>query len=75
MGSHSLTDVIAPMYPTINAIKEYAKSPKADRPLIMCEYSHAMGNSNGTLAEYWEVIESTRGLQGVNPLLIQLLVH
>ena len=64
MGSHSLTDVIVPMYPTINAIKEYAKSPKADRPLIMCEYSHAMGNSNGTLAEYWEVIESTRGLQG-----------
>ncbi|MEY3215234.1 MAG: hypothetical protein RLZZ82_468, partial [Actinomycetota bacterium] len=43
MGSHSLTDVIAPMYPSINAIKEYAKSPKADRPLIMCEYSHAMG--------------------------------
>jgi len=64
MGSHSLTDVIAPMYPTINAIKEYAKSAKADRPLIMCEYSHAMGNSNGTLAEYWEVIEATRGLQG-----------
>ena len=64
MGSHSLTDVIAPMYPTINAIREYAKSPKADRPLIMCEYSHAMGNSNGTLAEYWEVIEATRGLQG-----------
>ena len=64
MGSHSLTDVIVPMYPSINAIKEYAKSPKADRPLIMCEYSHAMGNSNGTLAEYWEVIESTRGLQG-----------
>ena len=64
MGSHSLTDVIAPMYPTINAIKEYAKSPKADRPLIMCEYSHAMGNSNGTLAEYWEAIEATRGLQG-----------
>jgi len=64
MGSHSLTDVIVPMYPTVNAIKEYAKSPKADRPLIMCEYSHAMGNSNGTLAEYWEAIESTRGLQG-----------
>ena len=64
MGSHSLTDVIAPMYPTVNAIKEYAKSAKADRPLIMCEYSHAMGNSNGTLAEYWEAIEATRGLQG-----------
>ena len=64
MGSHSLTDVIAPMYPAISAIKEYAVSSKADRPLIMCEYSHAMGNANGTLAEYWEVIESTHGLQG-----------
>ena len=64
MGSHSLTDVIAPMYPAISAIKEYATSSKADRPLIMCEYSHAMGNANGTLAEYWEVIESTPGLQG-----------
>ena len=64
MGSHSLTDVIAPMYPAISAIKEYATSSKADRPLIMCEYSHAMGNANGNLAEYWEVIESTHGLQG-----------
>ncbi len=64
LGSHSLTDVIAPMYPNISAIKEYAKSKIADRPLIMCEYSHAMGNANGTLAEYWEVIESTHGLQG-----------
>ena len=33
-------------------------------PLIMCEFSHAMGNSNGTLAEYWDAIESTPGLQG-----------
>ena len=30
----------------------------------MCEYSHAMGNSNGTLAEYWQAIEATPGLQG-----------
>ena len=30
----------------------------------MCEFSHAMGNSNGTLAEYWDAIESTPGLQG-----------
>src|SRR5881409_3065135 len=30
----------------------------------MCEYSHAMGNSNGTLADYWDAIESTPGLQG-----------
>jgi beta-galactosidase len=30
----------------------------------MCEYSHAMGNSNGTLADYWDAIETTPGLQG-----------
>jgi beta-galactosidase len=64
MGGHSLTDVICPMYPSINAITTYAKSGKQDRPLIMCEYSHAMGNSNGTLADYWNAIETLPGLQG-----------
>ena len=58
------TDIVCPMYPEIAAIVSYAKSKKADRPLIMCEYSHAMGNSNGTLKEYWDAIHSTPGLQG-----------
>jgi len=60
----ALTDVVCPMYPSIAAIIDYAKSPKKDRPLIMCEYSHAMGNSNGNLAEYWEAIHKYEGLQG-----------
>ena len=30
----------------------------------MCEYSHAMGNSNGSLKDYWDLIESQPGLQG-----------
>ena len=58
------SDVICPMYPSLKAIISYAKSPKRDRPLIMCEYSHAMGNSNGTLADYWEAIHKYDGLQG-----------
>ncbi len=62
--NYDLTDVVCPMYPNISAIISYAKSKKADRPLIMCEYTHAMGNSNGTLAEYWEAIETYKGLQG-----------
>ena len=52
------------MYPEIPAIISYAKSKKATRPLIMCEYSHAMGNSNGTIAEYWDAVHSLKGLQG-----------
>ena len=62
--NHALTDVVCPMYPSIAAITSYAKSKVGDRPLIMCEYSHAMGNSNGTLAEYWQAIHTLPGLQG-----------
>ena len=61
---HSVTDVVCPMYPSIAAITKYATSKLLDRPLIMCEYSHAMGNSNGTLAEYWQAIHTLPGLQG-----------
>lgn len=59
-----LTDLIGPMYPTIELITAYAKTQKDYRPIIMCEYSHAMGNANGSLYDYWKTIESTPGLQG-----------
>ncbi|MDO4507567.1 MAG: glycoside hydrolase family 2 TIM barrel-domain containing protein [Spirochaetales bacterium] len=62
-GKHQ-TDFIGPMYPKIELIKEYAKTRDDYRPIIMCEYSHAMGNANGSLADYWKAIESTPGLQG-----------
>lgn len=58
------TDVICPMYPTIDKIVDFVKSGKQDRPLILCEYSHAMGNSNGNLKEYWDAFRAHRGLQG-----------
>gem|GEM_PF-6861628 len=58
------TDVLCPMYPEIADIVEWATNRRGELPLIMCEYSHAMGNSNGCLAEYWDAIESTPGLQG-----------
>jgi len=57
------TDIYCPMYDGPNLIEEYA-SVKQPRPLILCEYSHAMGNSNGNLKEYWEVIEKYDQLQG-----------
>ena len=63
-SDQNVSDIICPMYPPIAAIVEHATSGKQRLPLIMCEYSHAMGNSNGTLAEYWDAIESTAGLQG-----------
>ncbi len=63
-SDQAVSDVTCPMYPPISALVEHARSGRQRHPLIMCEYSHAMGNSNGTLAEYWDAIESTDGLQG-----------
>ena len=59
-----LTDIVGPMYPEIELITDYVKYREDHRPLIMIEYSHAMGNSNGSLADYWKAIESHHGLQG-----------
>jgi beta-galactosidase len=58
------SDITCPMYPPIAAIVAHAQSPEQRHPLIMCEFSHAMGNSCGTLGEYWDAIEATHGLQG-----------
>lgn len=58
------TDIIAPMYAAPADLVAWARSTKSEKPLILCEYSHAMGNSNGGLAEYWEAFRRYRGLQG-----------
>jgi len=58
------TDIVCPMYARIHQIEAYAKRDNIYRPLILCEYSHAMGNSCGNLADYWVVIEKYRALQG-----------
>jgi beta-galactosidase len=58
------TDVIAPMYPAIEHLIHWACNSKDHRPLISCEYAHAMGNSSGNLKEYWETFEKYPGLQG-----------
>jgi beta-galactosidase len=57
------TDIVCPMYPGIGNMKSYAASDKK-RPYIMCEYSHAMGNSNGNFQEYWDIIASSKRMQG-----------
>jgi len=57
------TDIVCPMYPGINYMKSYAASDK-QRPFIMCEYSHAMGNSNGNFREYWDIIRNSPKMQG-----------
>ena len=64
-GGQRATDVICPMYPQISDIIKWADTPTRDpRPLIMCEFSHCMGNSNGSLSDYFAAFEAHPGLQG-----------
>ncbi len=57
------SDIQAPMYMRIHDMIKYAENnPK--RPLIQCEYSHAMGNSLGNFKDYWDVIRKYDVMQG-----------
>ncbi len=63
-GEHTNTDIVCPMYPSVANMKKYADDKSKTRPYIMCEYSHAMGNSNGNFKEYWDVIRASDNMQG-----------
>ena len=56
-------DFIANMYAGIEECEELIKKDPS-RPLILCEYSHAMGNSNGNFFKYWETFEKHPRMQG-----------
>ena len=57
------TDLYVPMYSTFEQLIDYAEHHD-DRPLIMCEYAHAMGNSVGNFKDYWDIIRRYDVLQG-----------
>lgn len=63
-----VTDVVNPMYTEIHEIVEWAewaeRTGEDDRPLILCEFSHAMGNSNGSISEYVDAFHAHRALGG-----------
>ena len=63
-----VSDTVCPMYASVPQIVEWAewaeRTNDDDRPLILCEYSHAMGNSNGGLVEYWNAFWEHRALGG-----------
>ena len=63
-GENSNTDIVGPMYPSIGSMLKYAEATDKTRPYIMCEYSHAMGNSNGNFQRYWDIIMSKKHMQG-----------
>ncbi len=58
------TDIYCPMYRPIDVVEAYAKRSDIYRPIILCEYAHAMGNSVGGLKDYWDTFEKYPNAQG-----------
>jgi beta-galactosidase len=69
------TDIICPMYARVDedqyfpavpkwSIKKWISLPNESRPLILCEYAHAMGNSLGSFDKYWQAFRQYPRLQG-----------
>ena len=60
---HENSDIEVPMYWNIQRMKKYVDEG-GTKPLIQCEYAHAMGNSLGNFQDYWDVIEAYPSMQG-----------
>ena len=57
------TDIYCPMYKKLDVLLNWTLY-MPDKPLILCEYEHAMGNSEGNFKDYWDLIEKYPSLQG-----------
>lgn len=58
------TDIYAEMYLPYQYCENYAKRTDITKPLILCEYAHAMGNSEGGFGEYWDLVRKYPHFQG-----------
>ena len=63
-GEEYNTDIICYMYMTYDDLVRYAENPAITRPVIMCEYGHAMGNSMGGFEDYLDLFRRYPELQG-----------
>ena len=62
-GSPDHCDIHCPMYADYGAMERHERG-NDPRPMIECEYAHAMGNSEGGFKEYWDIIRANRSVQG-----------
>lgn len=61
--TNEFTDIYCPMYRDYKGSEEYCKGD-VNKPLIQCEYAHAMGNSQGGFKEYWDLVRKYPKYQG-----------
>lgn len=63
-GQNGKTDIFCPMYYDYQNCINYCEDNSKQKPLIQCEYAHAMGNSEGGFKEYWDIIRKYPKYQG-----------
>ena len=60
-----LVDMVSMMYPGLDTIRrQVLENPEETRPFVLCEYTHAMGNSCGDIAAYWDLIYQNEQMMG-----------
>lgn len=57
-------DMHSRMYSSVESLKKYVNDERETRPIVLCEYCHAMGNGPGDLKDYWELFESSDRFMG-----------
>jgi beta-galactosidase len=66
-GGHpgpEVSDVLCPMYPKLDWVRKVLADPNEKRPMIMCEYAYAKGNSSGNFFKFWDLVDELPRFQG-----------
>lgn len=60
----AVSDIMAPMYPGLDWVRQVLADPLEKRPLIMCEYAYAKGNATGNFFKFWDMVKAFPSFQG-----------
>lgn len=60
----AVSDVISPMYPNLDWVRSVLADPNEKRPMMMCEYAYAKGNSTGNFFKFWELVDKEPRFHG-----------
>ena len=59
-----VSDIMVPMYPTLDWVRQILADPAEKRPMVMCEYAYGKGNSTGNVKKFWDLIFQLPRFQG-----------
>jgi beta-galactosidase len=59
-----ISDIMAPMYPKLDWVREVMEDRRETRPMILCEYAYAKGNATGNFSKFWELVDRYPSFQG-----------